>query len=72
MAMYCKYSEKDYGAEDNRTCFIVSDAVPNSVNGADINNLNDSAKVSVGSVCINASTGKKYIVGIDKAWHELS
>ena len=72
MAMYCKYSERDYGEEDVRTCLIISDAVPNSTDGADIDNLNDNATVGIGSVCINAATGKKYMVGLDEAWHEIA
>lgn len=72
MSMYCKYNEKGYGEEDVRTCLIISDTVPDSVSGEDIDNLNDGATVDVGSVCIDAENNKKYIVGLDNEWHEIS
>ena len=72
MAMYCKYSERVYGNEDVRDCYIISEGAPTSISGADIDNLADSAKVSVGSLCVDGNSGKKYIVGIDEEWHECS
>lgn len=72
MSMYCKYNEKGYGEEDKRTCLIISDAVPVSTSGADIDNLNDAATVDIGSVCVDAAHNKKYMVGLDEHWHEIS
>lgn len=75
MAMKARDHEPDYTSAsadyDSRIAYIISDQEPNSVLGTDIDNFPDNARVSFGSYCIDYTTKKRYIVGLDNAWHEI-
>ena len=72
MAMKCKYSDPDPGQDGTRTAYIISDAQPTSTDGKDIENFPDGSTVSFGSICEDIAHDKKYKVGLDGDWHEVT
>lgn len=72
MAMIMKSMTRESNDTDStRTVLIISDTAPNSVSGDDITGMPDHLTCSPGSVCIDATAGKRYVLGIGNTWKEM-